>query len=168
MLTKIKMKLSIITINLNNRYGLVKTLQSVMGQSYSGFEYIVIDGGSIHGSPGIIEEYADNMTHWVSEKDSGIYNALNKGIRIAHGKYILFLHSGDVLINNKVLEEVFGESHDEDILYGDIVYFKPSENKFIETSLPDTMDLFFFYQQNLWHQAAFIKKELFKETGPLQ
>ena len=87
------MKLSIITINYNNCDGLRKTIESVIAQTTRDFEYIVIDGGSTDGSVDVIKEYADYIDYWVSEPDKGIYNAMNKGTRAAHGDFLLFLNS---------------------------------------------------------------------------
>ena len=89
------MKLSVITINYNNAEGLAKTMDSVFRQRFSDFEYIVIDGGSTDGSKDLIVNNQDKIAYWCSEKDSGIYNAMNKGIREASGEYLLFLNSGD-------------------------------------------------------------------------
>ncbi len=87
------LKLSIITINLNNLAGLQKTMQSVFEQTFTDYEYIVIDGGSTDGSKEYIEQHSDKLAYWVSEKDKGIYNAMNKGIIKAGGDYLLFLNS---------------------------------------------------------------------------
>jgi glycosyltransferase involved in cell wall biosynthesis len=103
------MKLSIITINRNNVTGLEKTIQSVVTQTTTDFEYIVIDGASDDGSVDVIRKHADKITYWVSEPDSGIYNAMNKGIRKAQGDYCLFLNSGDWLIESETLANVFVE-----------------------------------------------------------
>ena len=89
------MKLSVITINFNNRDGLRKTIESVVNQTYNDFEYIIIDGGSTDGSVDVIKEYADRIDYWVSEPDKGIYNAMNKGIDVAKGEYCIFMNSGD-------------------------------------------------------------------------
>jgi glycosyltransferase involved in cell wall biosynthesis len=102
-------KLSIITVNKNNVTGLEKTVQSVVAQTFTDFEYIVIDGGSDDGSVDIIKKYADKITYWVSEPDVGIYNGMNKGIRAAHGEFCLFLNSGDWLIEGATLRDVFDE-----------------------------------------------------------
>ncbi len=80
-------ELSIITINLNNKDGLEKTIRSVIGQSYLHYEYIVIDGNSEDGSVDVIKKYEDKIPKWVSESDTGIYNAMNKGLRFATGNY---------------------------------------------------------------------------------
>ena len=90
-------KLSIITINFNNKEGLRRTIESVLSQKNVDFEYIVIDGGSIDGSKDIILEYSDRLTRWVSEPDKGIYNAMNKGISLATAEYINFINSGDII-----------------------------------------------------------------------
>lgn len=99
-------KVSIITINLNNKDGLRKTAESVVSQTaFSGIEWIVIDGGSSDGSLEVINEFCDKIAYCVSEPDKGIYNAMNKGVKQAHGEYVLFLNSGDKLHQNDVIEE---------------------------------------------------------------
>ena len=100
------MKLSIITVNLNNRDGLQKTIDSVVSQTFKDYEWIVIDGGSTDGSKELIEQYADHFTDWVSEPDKGIYNAMNKGIGMASGEYIQFLNSGDSLVSGHVVDQM--------------------------------------------------------------
>ena len=102
------MKLSIITVNLNNKAGLEKTLRSLSAQTFGDFESIVIDGGSTDGSYELTEAYLRIIGYRISEKDSGIYNAMNKGIRAAKGEYLLFLNSGDYLTDD-VLAKVFAE-----------------------------------------------------------
>ena len=79
------MKFSIITINYNNVEGLRNTIKSVVNQTYTDYEFIIIDGGSTDGSVEVIKEYANIITYWVSEPDKGIYNAMNKGIEVANG-----------------------------------------------------------------------------------
>ena len=105
------MKLSLITINRNNVAGLEKTLQSVADQTFKEFEYIVIDGASTDGSVEVIKKYEFCFAHlkWVSESDSGIYNAMNKGLRMASGEYIQILNSGDGLAAPDVTEKMLDE-----------------------------------------------------------
>ena len=110
-------KFSIITINYNNKEGLRKTIESVVGQSFRDFEYIIIDGGSTDGSIEVIKEYAGKVDYWVSEPDKGIYHAMNKGVLQAHGEYLNFMNSGDEFYNNGVLQEV-APSLDSDIVVG--------------------------------------------------
>ena len=108
--TENEILLSIITINYNNAFGLRKTLSSVAGQSFKNYEHIIIDGLSTDDSKNVIEEflknedYAHHVSFWCSEKDSGIYNAMNKGILHASGKYLLMLNSGDELYENSLQE----------------------------------------------------------------
>jgi len=117
-------KLSIITVNFNNKDGLIKTAESVVVQTWTDYEWIIIDGGSTDGSVDVIKEYAnktDKLVYWCSEKDGGIYHGMNKGIEKASGEYCWFLNSGDYAYKNTTLAEVFANEFDEDIVYGDVV-----------------------------------------------
>ena len=105
--------LSIITINLNNKVGLEKTVLSVRDQDFFSFEHIVIDGGSGDGSVEFIIQNEKYFSHWISEKDNGIYHAMNKGIERARGKYLYFLNSGDFLINPGVLSSISASFKDD-------------------------------------------------------
>lgn len=157
------MKLSIITVNLNNRDGLQKTIDSVICQNFTDYEWIVIDGGSTDGSKELIEQYSDHFAYWVSEPDKGIYNAMNKGIRVAKGEYLQFLNSGDCLCDATTLEKCFSHSFTEDIVYGDL--YLSGEKGLEEVCHPDVLSLRFFYQQTICHNSIFIKKSL--QTGEL-
>ncbi len=157
-------KLSVITINYNNAAGLQKTIQSVISQTFKDYEYIVIDGGSNDGSKEIIESYAGKITYWVSEKDTGIYNAMNKGIQQAKGAYCLFLNSGDFLCNHKVLEEAFALNNTADIIYGNMM-IDWGNGKRTEGKMPDSITALQMYVDTLWHPVSFIKRELFYKYG---
>lgn len=152
------MKLSIITVNLNNRDGLKKTIDSVVSQIFRDFEWIVIDGDSTDGSKELIEQYADYFAYWVSEPDKGIYNAMNKGIKVAKGEYLQFLNSGDWLCDASVLERCFSHSFSADIVYGDL-FFCNSETQH-RYNYPDNLTLHFLYNLSLGHCASFIKRDL--------
>lgn len=154
------MKLSIITVNLNNRDGLKKTIDSVVAQTFRDFEWIVIDGGSTDGSRELIEQYAECFAYWVSEPDKGIYNAMNKGIRVAKGEYLQFLNSGDWLVDEEVLEKVFDSGPDEQIVYGDCLESDGSLHVF-----PSSLDALYFHRDMLNHQASFIRASLFSDSG---
>jgi glycosyltransferase involved in cell wall biosynthesis len=157
------MKLSIITINKDNAPGLEKTIQSVVCQTYKDFEYIVIDGASSDGSVELIKKFADKMTYWVSEPDTGIYNAMNKGIRKAQGEYCLFLDSGDLLINSNTLEKVFEEIKncpESDIYYSD----SANQNNTI-ISLPKVLSVEYFINASISHPNSLIKRALFFKHG---
>ena len=152
------MKLSIITVNLNNRDGLQKTIDSVMFQTFRDFEWIVIDGGSSDGSRELIERYADYFVYWVSEPDKGIYNAMNKGIKVAKGDYLQFLNSGDWLADETALERCFSHRFTADVAYGDLYFCNDREKK--RYTYPCKLTLKFLYDYSLGHSASFIRKEL--------
>lgn len=151
-------KFSIITINYNNSHGLKQTIESVVSQSFSDYEYIVIDGGSKDGSKDVIEVFADRMAYWVSEPDSGIYNAMNKGVSKATGEYCLFLNSGDVLHSNNVLEQIAAGGLDTDLLIGKVRYLNTGQL----SSLPDVLTMKHFYSRSLPHPSTFMKRTIFE------
>lgn len=157
------MKLSIITINFNDHEGLDKTIQSVINQTYKDFEYIVIDGASTDGSVDVIKKYADRLTHWVSEPDTGIYNAMNKGTRLAQGEYCLYLNSGDFLATENVLDELFENSFSEDIVSCTCLNFD-EHNKILEIP-PKQLSLFTFVGGSLPHPTSLIKRDLINRLG---
>jgi glycosyltransferase involved in cell wall biosynthesis len=157
------MKLSIITINKDNAFGLEKTIQSVINQTVNDFEYIVIDGNSTDGSVEIIKNYSSKINYWVSEADTGIYNAMNKGIRKAQGEYCLFLNSGDWLISSTTLQDVFNEISNivtADIFYSDWNMADGSLIKF-----PSNLSITHLIKGPISHQNSLIKRSLFYEHG---
>jgi len=158
------MKLSVITINRNNAEGLKQTVISVINQSFTDFEYIVIDGGSTDGSVDIIEEYTDKITYWVSEPDKGIYNAMNKGIIAASGDYLLMLNSGDYFVDEKVLAHVFETEMTEDIIYGNILW-KLTNGKLESAKSPTEIKFSYLFKVSLFHQGTFVKKSLHDIVG---
>lgn len=181
------MKLSIITINYNNAEGLRRTLDSVAAQTYRDIEHIVIDGGSTDNSVDVIKEYVDKVygvrctVYWVSEKDNGVYHAMNKGIKRATGDYIQILNSGDILAAPDVTERMISEldslnakrsSLNEDsvaILYGNML--KSYDGKTIINR--DTCgngqytpeSFLYFYNGTLNHDCAYIRRDLFDKYG---
>ena len=158
---------SVITVNKNNAPGLEKTIKSVINQTYKGTEFIIIDGKSVDASLEIIRQYEGKITIWVSEEDSGIYNAMNKGIKVARGKYCLFLNSGDYLYNNNILEEIVDLKCEEDIITGDVIKFSDYHNRSEIFSRVTNSSITFFdlYNNTLNHQATFIKRSLFDTFG---
>lgn len=158
-----KQKVSIITINYNNLSGLRKTRESIVSQTYKDYEWVVIDGGSTDGAKEFLQEHADEMSYWCSEKDSGVYNAQNKGTSHASGDYCIYMNSGDSFYDEYVLEKVFSEVHNDDILYGDWVQvFLDGKKRYIEPG--NNADYAFFFVDNICHQAMFIKTSLLKES----
>lgn len=164
------MKLSIITINRNNEDGLRKTMQSVLSQSYHDFEYIVIDGASTDNSVNAIKDFEkfkkiSSITFkWQSEPDTGIYNAMNKGVRMAKGEYVLMLNSADVLCNENVIERII-PLLDVDIVQGNII--EDRDGKLLRNRGYAKTDISFLDVQRGYflHQAAFCKKALFEKFG---
>lgn len=151
------MKLSIITVNFNHKDGLKNTIISVINQkSFDDYEFIVIDGGSTDGSKELIEEYASHINYWVSERDGGIYNGMNKGIKVAKGDYLIFMNSGDTFYNDRVLHDVFKCERNADFITGNHVV--GSE---IHTS-PLEVTCRYMFNTALYHQATFIKADMFR------
>lgn len=149
------MRYSIITINFNNREGLKFTIESVKNQTFKDFEFIIIDGGSTDGSVEVIKQHANYLTYWVSEKDNGVYHAMNKGVTQAHGDYLIFMNSGDCFHSSDILTEV--ADYQEDIICGKVLKgnsTKPSGHNKPTITLVDLM------RRSLPHQAMFIKREL--------
>lgn len=158
------MLFSIITINYNNANGLERTIKSVIDQTFKEFEFIIIDGGSTDGGKEIIEKYSDNISYWVSEKDSGIWNAQNKGMKIAKGDYMLFLNSGDCLIDQNILEKVLPNLNATDIIYGDILVEEKNNKRWIKKySKPITFS--YFFDDTLPHPASFISRKILEKAG---
>lgn len=156
--------LSIITINYNNAAGLEKTIRSIISQSYKNMEYIVIDGNSSDGSKDIINQYAGSITYHVSEPDTGVYNAMNKGIKKATGQYLLFINSGDELLNAQSIELVAADIHTHDIVYGDLQLQLSATQTRIKT-YPDSLVFSYFMLDSLPHPASFIQRSLFDKLG---
>lgn len=150
------MKLSIITINLNDAEGLDKTIQSVVGQTvFDQIEYIIIDGGSTDDSPKVIQKYASELAYYQIGPDRGIYKQMNKGVSVSTGEYLLFLNSGDNLHNNASIEGIFSELHDIDFLIGEMVFL--ATGRLFE--VPEKLTLLSFMQGSLPHNATFIKRD---------
>ncbi len=98
---------TIVTVSYNVVSTIERTILSVVNQTYSNIEYIIIDGGSTDGTVDIIKKYMDKIAYWVSEPDKGIYDAMNKGILMAKGQWINFMNSGDYLYSNDVISQFF-------------------------------------------------------------
>lgn len=154
-------KLTIITINYNNNVGLIKTIESIITQTWMNFEFIVIDGGSTDESLETIKKYDKYINYWVSEKDKGVYDAMNKGILLAKGTYLNFMNSGDYFYSKTILEEIHHKfEQNVSVLYGDAVFFSP-ESKDRIIKLPLNLTFSHFVNDALCHQASFIKRDLF-------
>ena len=160
---KVIPQLSIITINLNNEEGLRKTINSVLSQTWKDFEFIVIDGGSTDGSKAVLEQSKKDIAFWISENDSGVYNAMNKGIAKARGNYLLFLNSGDYLYSENVLQEFFSDQSDQDLIYANI--FVADSLKSWVKRYPAELTFGYFLRETLPHPATLINRLLFNKVG---
>lgn len=155
--------LSIVTVVYNDAENLKKTIDSVRSQSFRDYELIVIDGKSTDRTLEIIESNKEHITSWISESDSGIYDAMNKGIKTANGKYIEFLNAGDVYADTKSLEYLFlNNDSDYDLMYGDINLYGESGEFLCQVPMRDfTLEnLKKFGTGTVNHQAFFIKREI--------
>ncbi len=159
-------KISIITVNKDNGAGLRATAQSVVSQScFSDIEWIVIDGCSSDDSVQVIREYESYIDYWVSEKDTGIYSAMNKGVRAAHGEYVIFRNSGDLMFDERVIEKFINHP-----TYGHYDYCsgitRVVSGKRIEYDFYPSPDLTVeaFYRWAMPHASTFIKRSRFSES----
>ena len=165
------MQLSLITINRNNAAGLEKTLRSVASQTFKEFEYIVIDGASTDGSVDVIKKYESQFAQlrWVSEPDAGIYNAMNKGIRMATGDYIQILNSADCLAAPDVTERMLAALEKADnpsILYGNMVKCFPDGRKIVDKCFAgQEITMLGMFTGTLNHDPAYIRRDLFEKYG---
>ena len=157
------MKLSIISVSYKDLKGLKRTANSVQKQTFTDYEWIVIDGNSNDGTREYLETLETQPDFWSSEPDLGIYDAMNKGLSHSKGEWCLFLNSGDSLYDSKVLESVFSKIPDADIVYCD-AFFK-GENRSFSVTYPDKLTLDFFTERCICHQATFIKRSLLSETN---
>ena len=156
-----KFNLSIITVNLNNKIGLTKTIKSIQRQSFTSYEHIIIDACSTDGSLDVIKEYeqeTNHLTFWVSEPDKGIYDGMNEGIEQAQGEYIYFLNSGDVLLDNILVKIPLNGIQ---YIYGNAIV--QTSQKTETWTFPDIPDFIFLSNNSLPHQSSFIHSSLFEK-----
>lgn len=173
------MKLSIITINYNNASGLRKTLASVASQTYQDIEHIIVDAASTDGSVVIMKEYADRSKHaviWSSEKDYGIYDGMNRGIRKATGDYIQILNSGDILAAPDVTERMvtvlnslnvnsLNITENVPILYGNMIKKDYAMGKVIGKSKEVEYSLRQYYGGTMNHDCCYIRRDVYDKYG---
>lgn len=153
-------KITIITISFNAVKTIEQTILSVINQTYSNIEYIIIDGCSTDGTIDIIKKYSNQITTWISEPDKGIYDAMNKGINVASGEWINFMNSGDSFYNNNVIKEFIDKiSPNTEIAYGDTMILHTLGN-YIKKPKPLNQIL---KKMIFGHQATFIKAQLHKK-----
>ncbi|HEY9533449.1 MAG TPA: glycosyltransferase family 2 protein [Mucilaginibacter sp.] len=161
--------LSVITVVYNNAADVERTLQSVINQTYPNIEYIVIDGASTDGTLQIIEQYKDQIARLVSEPDKGIYDAMNKGLAIATGDYVLFMNSADEFYSADTVANVFAAAPDADIYYGETEMIGANGESLGRRrhQAPENFTWRDFkYGMSISHQAIYIKRSLVKRYDP--
>ena len=152
-------KISIVTVAYNAVESIEETIQSILSQNYSDYEYIVIDGGSTDGTTAIIGRYSSNIDYYVSEPDRGIYDAMNKAIDVANGEWIIFLNSGDKFASSSVLSSVvtyITSCPDCSVICGDTVIKYPWGSFKSEGKAISPQDIYLPF----CHQSTFVKTEL--------
>ncbi len=150
---------TIITVCLNESDKIERTVQSVIEQTYTDFQYVVIDGGSTDGTLDILEKHKDRIDILISEQDKGIYNAMNKGWRLATGNYVFYLNGGDHFYNSNVLKDVLSNSFDADIVYG---YKRTTEGRDVKKGI-EVITKEYLSRWTLPHQATFTRKVIFEK-----
>ena len=160
---------SVITVNRNNREGLLRTVKSVSSQRWRDLEFIVIDGASTDGSADVLREHDRHISYWTSEPDRGIYQAMNKGIRKAAGRYLNFMNSGDRFYDDRVLERVAsyimaGDAPEADIITGRDYHYDEGRGLGHASIQPVRLSMVTFFNATLDHQSSFIRRELFADS----
>ena len=163
------MKISIITIVYNRRETIAEAIESVLGQTYTDIEYIVVDGASTDGTIEVLSKYADKFTRYVSEADSGLYDALNKGILMATGDVIGFLHADDTFHNQEavsLIAKTFCENN-TDSVYADLVYVdRLGNNKLVRKWKSGAYNRTnFIYGWMPPHPTFYVKREVYQRLG---
>jgi glycosyltransferase involved in cell wall biosynthesis len=161
--------LSVITIVYNNARDIERTLLSVLNQTYDGIEYIVVDGASNDGTLEIIKRYESRIAKLISEKDKGIYDAMNKGLALATGDYVIFMNSGDEFYAPDTVAKVFAAAPDADIYYGETEMVNDERESLGQRrhKAPAKFNWRSFkYGMSVSHQAIYIKRSLVEPYDP--
>ena len=153
-------KVTIITVVFNAAQEIETTLKSIFEQNYISKEVIIIDGGSTDGTLEKITKFKHKIDYFTTEQDSGIYDAMNKGIKIAGGEWICFMNAGDVFYSNQILKNIFFQTKlDADILVGDCVVDYKSFTKRVKVKENSLLS----YGMAFCHQSAFVKTRIYQE-----
>jgi glycosyltransferase involved in cell wall biosynthesis len=156
-------KLSVITIVYNNVRDIERTMLSVINQTYPNIEYIIVDGASKDGTLGLIEKYRNQVAKIISEPDKGIYDAMNKGLSLATGDYVLFMNSGDEIYAHETVSEVFESEYAADIYYGETEMYNDKWESLGQRRhcAPENFNWRSFkYGMSVGHQAIYIKRAI--------
>lgn len=155
-------KISIITVCYNSPF-LEECIKSVLDQTYGNLEYIIVDGGSTDGTLEVIEKYKNQISKWISEKDSGISEAMNKGLKRATGDYIYFLHSDDYLLSERSIEKaVKAMDFSKDINAFSVLYGQPGNFRKMNSKPFGPLT---YFKTNFMHQGVFCHRRVFRKIG---
>jgi glycosyltransferase involved in cell wall biosynthesis len=154
---------SIITINFNNKKGLINTLHSIRNQDFTSFEHIIIDGNSNDGSLEVLRKINNENIIWISENDRGIYHAMNKGILMSKGDYLIFINSGDIFKNNNSLDLINEKKQNFDIVFSNIIIQNKSSST--EVKYQDSVSAQKLLTSGIPHPGTAIKRDLFNVVG---
>ena len=160
-MNNINPKITIVTVTYNAENFLEETILSVINQDYQNIEYIIIDGASTDKTTDIIKKYEKYITYWISEEDSGIYHAMNKGIKKASGEWINFMNAGDSFSSLNVISEIFKINYNEDILYSDTNIIDFNQN-ILRVFMAKNLSSFLIPKMSFIHQSSFIRTRLIK------
>lgn len=156
-------RLSVITIVYNNVRDIERTIRSVVNQTYANIEYVIVDGSSNDGTLQVIDQYKNQITKFISEKDEGIYDAMNKGLAMATGDYVIFMNSGDEFYDHDTVAAIFALGDDADIYYGETEMIDDDGHSLGQRrhKAPDKFTWRGFkYGMSISHQAIYIRRSL--------
>ena len=148
------MIVTIITVCRNHAKELERTIRSVESQTWQEKEYLVIDGASTDDTLDVIKAHEASITRWVSEPDQGIYDAMNKGVRMAQGEWVIFMNAGDIFASDDTLQRVFGSPQDADVIYGNVIKGELVK----KAEAPRNAHRMFYC-----HQSAFVRTSCLRE-----
>ncbi len=158
-------KISVITVVYNGTQHIEQTIRSVLDQHYDNLEYIIIDGGSTDGTQEIIKKYEDNITYWASEKDTGIYNAMNKGWQKATGDIIGIINADDYYLDGAIQKVVEGfENSEAEIVYGGMTKLRKIGEKTFFKELTPNLSIM-EQTMGVFHPSTFVSKKVYEDLG---
>ncbi|WP_418179596.1 glycosyltransferase family 2 protein [Aliarcobacter lanthieri] len=152
-------KITVVTVTYNAEQYLEQTIKSVIAQDYPNIEYVVIDGASSDKTVDIIKQYEKYISYWISESDTGIYDAMNKGIDVATGEWINFMNAGDLFSKNSILKDIFYKNYDSSVLYSD-TYIINKNLDIIHEYKAEKLENFFISKMPFTHQSSFTKLDV--------
>jgi glycosyltransferase involved in cell wall biosynthesis len=154
-------KISIVTVVYNAEDHIEQTINSIINQTYQNIEYVIVDGGSTDKTLDIIKNYDKHISLWISEKDNGIYDAMNKALNLITGDYVWFMNAGDEIYSKTTVEEIFKDFPNEDVFYGKTQLIKQDGNVLKITTTPQSLNWKSFqFGMVVSHQSIIFKSSL--------